>query len=86
MVLFGLVPMFVGIAQIIIAVLSGAQLPGVRPHDVHPAAAPAAGTGRAAASAAARLRGRAAADAPAVGRAGRAFEELSKPVQPPDVR
>ncbi|MGD0051139.1 MAG: hypothetical protein ABSD03_04860 [Vulcanimicrobiaceae bacterium] len=27
--LFGLVPMFVGIAQIIIAVLSGAQLPGV---------------------------------------------------------
>jgi hypothetical protein len=79
----GLIPMFVGIAQIIIAVLSGAQLPGVQspgmygppPPGVPPSPPPPGGFG---------------AQPPPPGawqQPGRPrFEELSKPVQPPDVR
>jgi hypothetical protein len=79
----GLIPMFVGIAQIIIAVLSGAQLPGVQsagrygppPPGVPPSPPPPGGFG---------------AQPPPSGawqQPGRPpFEELTKPVQPPDVR
>jgi len=79
----GLIPMFVGIAQIIIAVLSGAQLPGVQsagmygpaPPGVPPNPPPPGGFG---------------AQPPPSGawqQPGRPrFEELTKPVQPPDVR
>lgn len=75
----GLIPMFVGIAQIIIAVLSGAQLPGVAPHATFvPPPPPGPGPGPA---------------APPPGGpntweqpARPHFEELSKPVKPPDIR
>jgi hypothetical protein len=79
----GLIPMFVGIAQIIIAVLSGAQLPGVQsagmygppPPGVPPNPPPSAGFH---------------AQPPPSGawqQPGRPhFEELTKPVKPPDVR
>jgi hypothetical protein len=79
----GLIPMFVGIAQVIIAVLSGAQLPGVEPQTrffpppppnagPHPPPPPGYGT---------------AAPPPWAEQPGRPhFEELSKPVQPPDIR
>jgi hypothetical protein len=85
-ILGGLVPMFVGVAQIIIALLSGAQLPFgqpqvtfIPPPPPNPGAPPppqpppgAYGT---------------AAPPPWAQQPGRArFEELSKPVQPPDVR
>ena len=76
----GLIPMFVGVAQIIIALLSGAQLPNVqsRPTFVPPPGAGPPPPG-----------------SPPPGpttvsgpweQPGRRFEELSKPVQPPDVR
>jgi hypothetical protein len=72
----GLIPMFVGIAQIIIALLSGAQLPGVQTNGVSyvpppgvPPTPPPPPSGT------------------AWQQPGRPhFEELSKPVQPPDVR
>jgi len=85
-ILFGLIPMFVGIAQIIIAVLSGAQLPGVMPQTTFipppqpppgPGAPPPPGPGY----------GSSGAPPPWAGQPGRPrFEELSKPVPPPDVR
>jgi hypothetical protein len=82
----GLIPMFVGIAQILIAVLSGAQLPGVQgrttfippPHSPPgpgaPPPQPPPGYGAAPPS------------TPPPWAERSRFEELSKPVQPPDVR
>ena len=79
----GLIPMFVGIAQVIIALLSGAQLPGVQPHTTFipppqppppsgPQPPPGYGT---------------ATPPPWAEQPGRTrFEELSKPPPPPDVR
>ncbi|HTJ27999.1 MAG TPA: DUF6249 domain-containing protein [Candidatus Limnocylindria bacterium] len=74
----GLIPMFVGVAQIIIAVLSGAQFPGVRPQVTYtpppqpPPGAPQPPPGP---------------SAPWQQQPGRPpFEELSKPVPPPDRR
>lgn len=83
-ILGGLIPMFVGVAQIIIALLSGAQLPMGQPRVTFiappppgsgaPPPQPPPGYG-------------AAAPPPWAQQPGRArFEELSKPVQPPDVR
>ena len=80
----GLIPMFVGVAQIIIALLSGAQLPGVAPRTTFippPPPRPSAGP-----------------PPPGFGSNGAPwqqpqqqpghphFEELSKPVPPPDTR
>jgi hypothetical protein len=81
----GLIPMFVGIAQVIIALLSGAQLPGVQPSatfippPLHQQPPPSAGP-----------------PPPGFGsngmpweqpQPGRSrYEELSKPVPPPDIR
>jgi hypothetical protein len=74
----GLIPMFVGIAQIIIALLSGAQFPGMQGRTTYApppppppgAAPPSSGSGT-----------------PWQQQPGRPpFEELSKPVKPPDVR
>jgi len=70
----GLIPMFVGVAQIIIALLSGEVLPSMNARYIPPPPPPSA-----------------APPGPAPGgtweqpRAPR-FEELSKPVQPPDIR
>jgi hypothetical protein len=84
-ILGGLIPMFVGVAQIIIAVLSGAQLPGVDPRTTFipppqppPGAAPppppSGGFGTVT-------------PPPWGDQPGRPrFEELSKPVPPPDLR
>jgi hypothetical protein len=85
-ILGGLIPMFVGVAQIIIALLSGAQLPGMQPRMTFippppPQAPPGPGMpppppGYGAAT-----------PPPWAQQPGRAhFEELSKPVQPPDLR
>ncbi|MBV9439519.1 MAG: hypothetical protein JOZ24_05975 [Candidatus Eremiobacteraeota bacterium] len=84
----GLIPMFVGIAQVIIALLSGAQLPGVAPRTMYvppppnppPHAEPSSG-----------MPGSAAPPPgpppPWAQQPGRSrFEELSKPLQPPDVK
>ena len=69
-ILGGLIPMFVGIAQIHHRHDVGGAVPGrAAAHDVHSAAVPAAGAGRAPASAAARLRRAAAAHPAAVGAA-----------------
>ena len=76
----GLIPMFVGIAQIIIALLSGAQLPGVQPQTTvippgaPPPPPPPPGGFTPGASTPWQQAGRP------------PFEELSKPVQPPDLR
>jgi hypothetical protein len=78
----GLIPMFVGIAQIIIAVLSGAELPGVQsagtygspPPGVPPSQPPGGFGGQPPPGGAWQQPGRP------------HFEELTKPVQPPDVR
>jgi len=83
-ILGGLIPMFVGVAQIIIALLSGAQLPMgqprvtfIAPPPPGPGAPPQPPPGSYGA----------AAPPPWAQQPGRArFEELSKPVQPPDVR
>jgi hypothetical protein len=81
----GLIPMFVGIAQVIIALLSGAELPGVQPRTQYgpppgrpgPGVPPPPGFNGAAAPP----------PPPWAEQPGRQhFEELSKPVQPPDVR
>jgi hypothetical protein len=84
MILAGLIPMFVGIAQIIIALLSGAQLPGVDPRITFipppqpppgaPQPPPHPGFGSATPPPWADQPGR------------QRFEELSKPVPPPDLR
>jgi hypothetical protein len=86
-ILGGLIPMFVGIAQILVAVLSGAQLPGVMPQTTFiPPPQPPPGPG-------------APPPPPGTGFAGNGppppwaqqpgrprFEELSKPVPPPEIK
>ena len=76
----GLIPMFVGIAQIIVAVLSGAQIPGAagRATFVPPPPPPPPGSGPPPPS----PPGPSAWPQPGRPR----FEELSKPTPPPDVR
>ncbi len=84
-ILAGLIPMFVGIAQIIVAVLAGAQLPGVGPRATFipppgpPPPPPGPGGPPPGAPGAS---GPAAWQQPGRPR----FEELSKPAPPPDVR
>jgi hypothetical protein len=74
----GLIPMFVGIAQVIIAVLSGAQLPGVTTQRfTPPPPPPPSGPGPTITPPSGAWQ-----QPPPRSR----FEELSKPVQPPDVR
>jgi hypothetical protein len=82
-ILGGLIPMFVGIAQIMIAVLSGAQLPGVQSRQTFippppgpgvPPPQPPPGYGAPPPH------------APPPWAQRPPFEELSKPVQPPDLR
>jgi hypothetical protein len=80
----GLIPMFVGIAQIIVAVLAGARLPGVGPTATfippppgQHAPPPPGGYGGGSPSSA----------PPWAQQPGRPpFEELSKPITPPDLR
>jgi hypothetical protein len=80
-ILAGLIPMFVGIAQIIVAVISGAQLPGVAPSVTFiPPPQPPPGPG-----APPPPPGYGQASPPPWAERPR-FEELSKPVPPPDVR
>jgi len=71
----GLIPMFVGIAQIIIALLSGAQLPGSQRPMYGPPPGPSAPPPAPPPSSGAWEQPR-----------GPRLEELSKPVQPPDLR
>ncbi|MBV9408193.1 MAG: hypothetical protein JO164_05185 [Candidatus Eremiobacteraeota bacterium] len=87
----GLIPMFVGIAQIIIALLSGAQLPGIQPgitlipppQPPPPGSPPPPPGGWTNGSA----PGAPGAPPPWAQQPGRPhFEELSKPTPPPDVR
>jgi hypothetical protein len=84
--LAGLIPMFVGIAQILIAVLSGARIPGVQDHTTFtPPPYPPPGPG----APPPPPPGYGATPPPATPPpwAQRPpFEELSKPVQPPDLR
>jgi hypothetical protein len=82
----GLIPMFVGIAQILIAVLSGAQLPGVQGRTTfipppHPQPGPGAPPPQPPPG-----YGATPPPAPPPWAARPQFEELSKPVQPPDLR
>lgn len=71
----GLIPMFVGIAQIIIALLSGAQFPGIQGRTTYPPPPPGAAAPPSAGG------------TPWQQQPGRSpFEELPKPVKPPDVR
>ena len=82
----GLIPMFVGIAQILIAVLSGAQIPGVqgRATFIPPPHAP---PGPGAPPPQPPPNHGAAPPPPWAQQPGRPrYEELSKPVQPPDLR
>jgi hypothetical protein len=82
----GLIPMFVGIAQVIIALLSGAELPGVQPRTRY---GPPPGPSRPGAPPPPPGPGFAGAPPPPpwAEQPGRPrFEELSKPVPPPDVR
>lgn len=85
-ILGGLIPMFVGVAQIIIAVLSGAQLPGIAPRITFmPPPPPPPGPGTPPPQQPQSGYGNV--PPPWAQQPGRArFEELSKPVQPPDVR
>ncbi len=79
MILGGLIPMFVGIAQIIVALLSGAQLPGMGPRATF---IPPPPPGAAAPPPPPGAPGPSAWQQPGRPR----FEELSKPAPPPDVR
>ena len=83
-ILGGLIPMFVGIAQIIIALISGAQLPGVDNRITFIPPPPPPGPG----SPPPPPGGYGAAQPPPwADQPGRPrFEELSKPVPPPDLR
>ena len=81
-VLGGLIPMFVGIAQIIIALISGAQLPGLEPRVTlipppHQPGAPPPPPGYGSQPPPAQ---------PPPWAERPRFEELSKPAPPPDVR
>jgi hypothetical protein len=79
----GLIPLFVGIAQILIAVLSGAQLPGVQGRTTFiPPPNPPPGPG---APPPQPPPGYGAPTPPPWAERPR-FEELSKPTQPPDLR
>ena len=84
-ILGGLIPMFVGIAQIIVALLSGAQLPGVTPSTIYqPPPPPGAG---APPPGPPPDFGAGTPPPPWAAQPGRPrFEELSKPVPPPDLR
>ncbi len=84
-ILGGLIPLFVGIAQIIIAVLSGAQLPGVAPRMTFmPPPPPPGAPGPQPPPAG---FGATAPPPPWADQPGRTrFEELTKPVNPPDLR
>jgi hypothetical protein len=70
----GLIPMFVGVAQIIIALLSGAQFPGSQRATFGPPPGPSAPPPAAPPSGAWEQP------------RGPRLEELSKPLQPPDLR
>jgi hypothetical protein len=80
----GLIPMFVGIAQVIIALLSGAELPGVQPRTRYGPPPPGVGSPPPPPG----FNGAPAPPPPPwADQPGRQrFEELSKPVPPPDVR
>lgn len=78
----GLIPMFVGIAQVIIALLSGAQLPGVTGPARFVQPPPSAGPPPPGFSQPPPASG----SAPWAQPGRPPFEELSKPIQPPDVR
>lgn len=81
----GLIPMFVGIAQIIIAVLSGAELPGVQPRGRYmpPPGMPGPGSPPPPPG----FNGTTVPPPPWASQPGRPrFEELSKPAPPPDAR
>lgn len=81
----GLIPMFVGIAQMIIALLSGAVLPGVMQGGVQ-YGSPPSGTGPQQPPPSGGFTGNAP-PPPWAAQPGRLhFEELSKPVNPPDLR
>ncbi|HEY0383196.1 MAG TPA: hypothetical protein VGC72_13465 [Candidatus Elarobacter sp.] len=82
----GLIPMFVGIAQILIAVLSGAQLPGVQDRTMYtPPPYPPPGPGAPPPQPPPGYGNVPPATPPPWAERSR-FEELSKPVQPPDLR
>jgi hypothetical protein len=82
----GLIPMFVGIAQILIAVLSGAQLPGVQGRTTFiPPPYPPPGPGAPPPQPPPGY-GAAPPPTPPPWAERPRFEELSKPVQPPDLR
>ena len=82
----GLIPMFVGIAQILIAVLSGAQLPGVQGRTTFiPPPYPPPGPGAPPPPQPPPGYGATPPVPPPWAERPR-FEELSKPVQPPDLR
>jgi hypothetical protein len=68
----GLIPMFVGFAQVAIAVLSGAQMVGLRGPDLPPNPMPPPGGNSRYTS------------PPQPGRPGSRYEELARPVPPPD--
>ncbi|HEV2740180.1 MAG TPA: hypothetical protein VGU66_16485 [Candidatus Elarobacter sp.] len=84
--LAGLIPMFVGIAQILIAVLSGAQLPGVQGRTtlIPPPPYPPPGPGAPPPQPPPGYGAQPPTPPPWAQRSP--FEELSKPVQPPDLR
>ena len=83
----GLIPMFVGIAQIIIAVLSGAQLPGVQGRTTFiPPPYPPPGSGAPPPQPPPGYGNVPPPPAPPPWAERSRFEELSKPVQPPDLR
>lgn len=82
----GLIPMFVGIAQILIAVLSGAQLPGVQGRTTFiPPPQPPPGPGAPPPQPPPGYGATPPPTPPPWAERPR-FEELSKPVQPPDLR
>ena len=85
-ILGGLIPMFVGIAQIIIAVLSGAQLPGVQPYMTYGPPPPQPPPGPGAPPPPPPGYGAQPPHTPPPWAQRPPFEELSKPVQPPDLR
>ncbi|HTD33682.1 MAG TPA: hypothetical protein VK665_08490, partial [Candidatus Elarobacter sp.] len=85
-ILAGLIPMFVGIAQIIVALLSGAQLPGVMPQTTFIPPPPPPGPGAPPPPPDSGFAG-SGPPPPWAQQPGRPrFEELSKPVPPPDVK
>ncbi len=83
----GLIPMFVGIAQIIIALLSGAAMPGVMSSPTYYAPPPGVAGPPPAGQPPPPPGYGAGAPPPWADQPGRPrFEELSKPINPPDLR